>query len=156
MKKLFISLMLLLLVVPSVFVMSACGKDNGYQLANLKTDFNNIAEKYQNVKLDGNKLVFDYSAFVYNDDKYLETLINTTKPYTELQAYTTIFDNVMMFANQHIEICSNNSIDIDEESRNLLKSKLDEFDLAVGDVNIYINKGFTYEQIIDRVLDKQK
>jgi len=61
MKKLFSILLIAVLFIPSMMLFSACGKNKGYDLSNLSTDFYSIADKNNNIVKVANKLKFDYS-----------------------------------------------------------------------------------------------
>ena len=50
------------MLLPIASFFSACKKNNKNDLTALKTDFYNIAEENNNIKLVDGKLIFDYSA----------------------------------------------------------------------------------------------
>lgn len=122
----------MLLPIASVFV--ACGKDDGYNLNNLKTDFYNTVQENDNLKLDGNRIVFDYSSH-----EHLNNTISSTYPYTELQNYNTLFYNLMAFAYDYIEVCSNNEAIDNKEIKEELENKLKNLKKSISDVDDSVN-----------------
>jgi len=139
MKKLFSILLIAVLFIPSMMLFSACGKNKGYDLSNLSTDFYSIADKNNNIVKVANKLKFDYSQHQISGDTYLLETVYTVKPYTTIKDYNLVLDNVMAFVYTHIDLCSNNSIAIDSEYKSKVKSDLDAFSEAMSDTNIHVN-----------------
>lgn len=134
MKKI-LSLILIALIFPCVFVLSACGKDGGYKLSNLKSDFVKIAEDHEMLVEKDGKFEFVYSTYTNEDDKYMENILaNNNLPYKEIKNYNILFDNAMSFAYSNIEICSSDSVEVDENLRNSIKNKLDELNKNISEV----------------------
>ena len=119
-----------LIPIASLFV--AC-KDKGYNLNNLQNDFNTIEIENENVKKDGNKLVFDWSN--YAD---LETVVSTKYPYTTIKEYNEIYENIMDFAFEFIDECSNNSVE-DKNVKNSVLSSLEDLKKSISRVDTKIN-----------------
>ena len=122
----------MLLPVASLFV--ACKDDDGYNLNNLKTDFEKIETSNSNVKLVDGEIQFDYS-----NHEYLQETINNKKPYTTLNDYNYIFNNLMAFACNYIEVCSNNNIEADASVKNEVKSTLNELINSIKDVDACVD-----------------
>lgn len=138
MKKQFLSLLLVILFIPSVFLFAGCD-DKSYKLTNLESDYCNIVSNCDNIKIEDNKIVFDYSNHKLGNDEYLVSAISV-EPYNQLNNYNKIFDNLMGFVYEYVDVCSNKNIDADANIRNNLKSELDELSIAVNDVDTYINQ----------------
>ena len=134
MKKKILSLILVLMLLPITSLFGACGKDDGYNLNNLQTDFYDIANKNNNVVVSNGNLEFDYS----NHDG-VEQIVNTTSPYTTLADYNFVFKNLMSFVGSYIDECSNNDVTKNSALKNSIKNNLDKFTLAISDVNECFN-----------------
>lgn len=140
MKKL-LCLLLVAILIPSVFVFSACGNDNAYKLSSLSADYSKI-DDYENVKMEKNKIVFDYDKFVYENEHILTYCIDNVEPYTELKNYNTLLNNILIFVYEYIDVCSNDNIEADAKIRNEVKFNLDEMNSAIKDVDTYINQWY--------------
>jgi len=138
MKKKILSLILVLVFIPSIFMFAGC-KDKGYQLVNLVKDYENIGTKCENIKIDNYKVVFDYGVYTIGETKYLTECVNEIAPYTEIADYNILLDNLMGFIYENIEVCSNANIEASAEVRNNLKFQLDEFSTAVYEMDVHIN-----------------
>ena len=124
MKFKFLSLVLVLLLLPGAMVISACGKGDGYNLANLSTDFYSIAAtENDNIVKRNNKIVFNYSHHVYNSKAFVTEAINSIPVYQNLVKYNNLFENQMSFSYEYIDECSND-IEIDESLANNLENSL--------------------------------
>ena len=139
MKKL-LSILLILFILPSVFMLSACGSDNAYKLSNLKTDYLKIAEGNENVNMEEGKIKFDYSKYVYDGKQILTEQIASTSPYKEISKYDLLLDNILGFVYECIDVCSSNTIEADAGIRNQLKADLDSLNSAVTELNTNINE----------------
>ena len=138
MKKKILSLILAFLFIPSIFMFAGC-KDKGYQLVNLVSDYEKIGTKCENVVIDKNKLVFNYDNHKIGETKYLTKCVNEIAPYTEIKNYNILFDNLMGFVYENIEVCSNANIEASAEVRDNLKLQLDELATAVYEIDVHIN-----------------
>ncbi len=134
MKKLF-SLMLILLLLPCTFLVTGCG-DKGYKLSKVSPYITEMADKYQSVKMQDEKLVFTYEEYLKDEDKYIENLINTTRPYSYLKDYNMLYDNLMDFTFTYLPKCANDNIEVDEVTRNKLEKSLKDFDQNLNWVDI--------------------
>lgn len=133
MKKKILSLILVLMLIPIASLFSACGKEKGYDLTTLDDEFFQIAE-YENLKLQSGKVVFDYSSH----GNFAE-IINKTAPYKNLNNYNYVFENLMCFAVEYIDECSNNSSTDNVQIKNQVKTDLDNFKQAIKDVDVCLN-----------------
>lgn len=138
MKKQFLSLLLVLLFVPSIFLFVGCGEES-YKLTKLESDYCDIVENCDNIKIENNKIIFDYSNHKLGNNAYLVSAINV-EPYNQLNNYNTLFDNLMGFTYEYIDVCSNKNIEASATTRNSLKKDLDELSIALNDVDTYINQ----------------
>ena len=138
-KRKMIKFILLFLFIPCVFMFSGC-KDDSYKLSNLESDYQHIAENCENVYMVDNKIVFDYDNFTIGETKYLTECIDEVAPYTSIQNYNIIFNNLMGFVYEYIDVCSSDNIEVDEATRDKIKFQLDEFSQAVYDVDVYIGQ----------------
>lgn len=132
MKKIFLSLILVLMLLPTALVFSACGKDKGYDLNNLKTDF--YAIENENLKIVDNNVVFDYSQYEKFND-----VISIKYPYVELTSYNVVATNILSFATEVIEPCSNNDATDDVKLKNKIKTDLDVLKESISNINAYTN-----------------
>ncbi len=130
MKRKIISLILVLMLLPLASLFSACGKDKGYNLNKLENDFYKIANENENVKIEDNRFVLDYSAHTN-----VNIIINAVEPYTSLSDYNYVFNNLMTFSFAYIEECSQNSPTANAKIRNKIKYNLRELKKSVSDVN---------------------
>lgn len=138
MKKQFLSLLLVVLFIPSIFVFAGC-KDKSYKLSNLEGDYKNIVSGCENIKMEGNKIVFDYSSHKIGDIAYMDSVLNL-EPYNQLENYNLLFDNLMGFVYEYISVCSSDNIEVDADTRNKLKTELNNLSLSINSVDIYINQ----------------
>ena len=91
MKKRFLSLILVLFLLPGAFFISACGKGGGYNLKNLSEDFYAIAkDENDNIVKNDNKVVFNYSHHIKNEEAYVNDAINTVETYINLKKYNQV------------------------------------------------------------------
>lgn len=135
MKKKFLSLILVLMLLPIASIFGACGKDKGYNLNNLQKDYTSIAEENNNIVCsEDGKLSVDYSKH-----PNLTTVIDSTSPYSTLKDYNYVFENLMAFVNGYIDECSNNQATKNVEIKNQVKQDLDVFKKSIGDTNECIN-----------------
>lgn len=130
MRRKFISLILILMLLPITSLFVACGKDKGYNLNNLYNDYVSIATENDNVELNNGMLIFDYS----NHPK-MKTIVETTYPYTEINSYNFLFKNLMAFSSEYVDNCSYNEAIKDAKIKNQVKQDLDNLKKSVRDVN---------------------
>ena len=127
MKKKIISLILVLMLLPIASLFTACGKDKGYNLNALNTDFNHI-------KNENGKFVFDYSSY-----ENLDYIIRSYNPYVELLDYNYVFYNLMSFAYEYVPVCSNNFLTKEVGIKNQVRDDLVALKKSIGDVNKCVN-----------------
>lgn len=139
MKRKILSLILVLMLLPLASVFVACGKEKSYNLNNLKTDFNKIDEENDNIVFKDKQILFTYSENV-------KTAKETIKPYTELDDYNYVLNNLMSFSMNYIELCSNNKATKNSAIKNEINSALKDFSTSAKSVNASIN---SFDEIID-------
>lgn len=130
MKKKFLSLILVLMLIPFASLFCACGADDGYDLDNLEKDFSKITNQTDTMKLEEGELVFDYSSY-----PNVQNAIENTDPYTSLSNYNYVFENLMKFSCSYIDECSNNKATSDVKIKNEIKENLDELSKSMKDVD---------------------
>lgn len=125
-----------MLLVPCTIIFNGCG-DNVYRLSKFDDDLKEIADRYDCIVMSESGLVFNYDSFVDGEDKYLNNIIATKKPYTYLNDYNILFNNLMIFVNSYADECSDNNINVDAGLRNQLKRDLEDLnnDLLVIENN---------------------
>lgn len=133
MKKKILSLLLVLMLIPFASLFAACG-DKGYNLANLQKDFVSIADQNENIVANNNELLFDYSSH-----PKLEGVFTSNYPYTTVLEYNQVYYNLMSFAFNYIDVCSNNNAIESEDVRNRVKRELDVLQNSIHQVDIYVN-----------------
>lgn len=131
-KKLSICLALCLILIPGLLVFNACKKDEGYSLNNLYDDYMFIVQQNENISLnENNELIINYNQFSYQNVSYFTNAL-TSAPYNNLTTfYNPILNNTLAFVSGYIEKCSSDRLDVPKETRNQLKSTIDEFDIAL-------------------------
>ena len=130
MKK-FLSLILIVVVVPLVFCFSGCNEQQIYDLSNLQIDYYSIANNYENVEIVNGELSFNYAGY----SQELKNAINTTTPYTYIKNFDEIFKNSLLLTNSYIEKCCSNKENISNELKNEIKAKLDSLNSQISNVN---------------------
>lgn len=139
MKKIFFSLILCFILLGSSLTFSACKKDN-FKLSSMYKEYETITSKYENVKLTEDKLTFEYN------EKFTQE-INTNLPYTNIKDfYNPMFDYSMSFVNGFIKKCSNDEIKSTKKQRKNIKTALNNFDIALAEVNSNIS---TVEELVN-------
>ena len=133
MKRKIFSLILVFMLLPFASLFSACGKD-GYNLNHLANDFYAIADENENIKLVNGKLVFDYS-----NHQNLNNVVEYKYPYTQLNEYNEIYENIMAFSFEYIDECSNNNAVKNVTAKNNVQADLREFKNSIKDINSYVN-----------------
>ena len=124
-----------MLLIPSCIVLTACDNKKAYNLANLSKDFYSIAETEEdNIVHIDNAIEFDFS----NDNKFLQETINNA-PYTALKDYNLLFQNLMTFSFNHIDICAASKMELSPAVANNLKTELDNLHNSIKEVNLGIN-----------------
>ncbi len=139
MKKKIITIFLMIMFIPGIFMFAGC-KDDGYKLENLNKDYESIADNCENIKIVDNKLVFNYDNFTVGKTKYLTDAIENFEPYTNLKNYNILLDNLMGFVYENIDLCANKNIDASASVRNNIKADLDNFAESVYEIDVYINQ----------------
>lgn len=134
MKKKLLSLILVMMLIPFASIFAACEMRNGYNLDGLQKDFNKIVTENNNVKFVDGNIEFDYS-----NHQEIEDIINSTEPYTTLNDYNFVFNNLMAFSCSYIDECSNNGVTKNATIKNEVKENLDELSKSIGDVNECFN-----------------
>lgn len=138
MKKQLISLMLVLIIIPSVFLFSGC-KEKGYQLKNLQSDYQDMVSGCDNIKCVDNKIVFDYSNFYIGTNQFMNAVIEV-EPYNQIENYNILFDNLMGFVYEYIGVCSSNNVKASVEVRDNLKTELDSLGITLKSMDVYISQ----------------
>lgn len=134
MKRKILSLILVLMLFPIASLFSACG-DKGYNLNNLQNDFSAITTENENVKYENGKYVFDYSR---HDN--LNTAIEFNSPYSDLEYYNQVYENLMAFTFDYIDECSDNNAIEDADQKDKIENDLIDFKASVRNVDKYINQ----------------
>ena len=130
MKRKILSLILVLMLIPFASVFTACKKDEGYNLNNLKVEFNAISNGNKNIKIVEGNFVFDFS-----NHRYLGDVVETVEPYNELNKFNTLFSNLMSFACDYVELCSANEVVKNVELKNQIKEDLDNLMKSINNVD---------------------
>lgn len=141
-KKIVLSLILVLMLLPIASIFSACGKSDGYNLNKLQKQYWEIATANNNVVKEDDKLKIDYP----NHSQIISTISTN---YPSLEKYNTVFENLTEFMSSYVDECSNNRVTNNVKLKNQIKKDLNLFSIAVRDVNeafdmfaefIYTNK----------------
>lgn len=131
MKKKLLSLILVLMLLPIASIFSACGKNKNVSLVSLDDNFYAIARENKNLELVNKNLVFNYN----NLGTKFNNAISNVERYKELNKYNTLFNNIISFSSQHIEVCSNNADFVDNSVKREVLESLTKFEKAINDVN---------------------
>jgi len=140
MKRKILSLILIILLCPVIMFSTACGKDDSYKLSSLEGDFKSLTVGLKNIQIKNDKFVFDYSSHKNGEVEFINELIRTQKPYTNLQTFNTLLDNLLCFTYEYVDECSSDSINVNAEFRNNLKVELDGLQEALKEVDLYTNQ----------------
>ena len=137
MKRKFFSLIIALFLFASTFFISACSKGGGYNLKNLSEDFYSIAsEENDNIVKNGNDIVFYYSNHVQDGKTFVTNAINSVAMYQNLKNYNLIYENILKFTFEYIDVCSNNEVEIDKDVKNSLEEKMKNLHASIKDVDV--------------------
>lgn len=118
-------LILILLLIPGGFVLTACGKNDDYKLSNLKNDFYSIDETNATIVTSKQTLKLNYENYKDNNVKYMLDIINNPAyPYQYLKEYQTLLDDVLSFTYSYIDVCSSNDLEVPSELKNKTKQDL--------------------------------
>ena len=134
MKSKIWSLILVLMLLPMASIFSACKKEDNSDLSLLDDTFYNIASENNNIKIVDDKLLFDFSSH-----EKMANLVDTTAPYSELQKYVEVYNNLMTFTFSYIDNCSINSKAITKDVKDQIESDVHEFSKAIKNVNEKFN-----------------
>jgi len=137
MKKIF-SLILLVLLVPCVALFNGCG-DKGYQLSKVDDDVINMSTKYECLVMEEGVMKFSYDSYLDGEVDYINNIISTQKPYTYLNDYNMLFDNLMAFSFEYLEECASDDIKVDKDLRNQLEQELIALDNDMANINTVTN-----------------
>lgn len=148
MKRKFLSLILVFLLMPCAFLFSAC-KDKGYNINNLQKDFYQVAANNENIKQVDSALVFDYT----NHAK-LNSVIEYNYPYTQLKEYNQVHNNLMEFTFDYIGKCSNNSAVKNVGLKNQLRKELDDLKKSYAEVNLLVNNMAEIVNLTNDIMDE--
>lgn len=140
MKNKILSLILVLMLLPMASLFSACKKQDETDLTMLDDNFYNIANENNNIKVENGKLFFDYSSH-----EKMSALVASTEPYSELNKYNEIYENLMSFTCSYIDNCSIKDKVITKEVKEDVENDLNEFSKAMQNVNANIN---TFSEIV--------
>lgn len=133
MKKKLLSLILVIMMIPSIFIFSAC-RDNSYKLSSFNNDFKKMVESYDNLLLTAQgHIEFNYSSYEKGGNRYFTNAIaDSSAPYKYLTTfYNPILDDALTFVYEYKEVCSRDSINASKTIRNELKNNLDNFNNAL-------------------------
>lgn len=134
MKKIIISLILVVMLFSSIGVLSAC-KDNAYQLSNMANDFKSTTANLNYINInDNHQISIDYQGGNENNN-YLNSTVSNIYPYKVLKSYETVLKNELIFVEKYIEICGNNDLKASKDERNQIKSNINSFGESLGELN---------------------
>lgn len=133
MKRLIVSLVLVLMLVSGIGLLSAC-KDKGYALENLSKDYSASTDNLNYVKIVDNNIKIDFKGGNENKN-YLNATVSSIEPYSILKKCEQILKNELIFVEHYVKICSNEDIDAPASERDSLKSNLDNFKSSLNDLN---------------------
>ena len=128
MKRKILSLILVLMLIPFASVFTACGKDEGYNLNNLFADFNQIGAENSHIELENKSVLISYEGY----DELKEQVLDVTEPYTELEKYDFILNNIMAFSCECVSVCSNNELTTNVSLKNEIEANLTELRISMN------------------------
>lgn len=139
MKKVWVGILTFMMTLISVITFSACSKNTQYDLASLKSNYEAVTESCASALLSGGKISFNYGNFKIGDESYLEQVISTTEPYKRLtDFYNPLLENAMSFAYEYINVCSNKSIKVDEQTKLNINNDIKMLKMAVKNVDDHV------------------
>lgn len=136
MKRRFLILLLILVLIPGGLVFVGCGNQNGYNISNLDKDFYAIAEENYFIVKTNNELIVDYGKYQNNGKEILNTLINAEAyQYRYIKDYDKLLHNILDFTFEYIDICSTYNNSVDKNLRNKTETDLNALKRAFADFN---------------------
>ena len=131
-KQVILSLILCLVLIPGLFIFTACKDDKSYNLSNLYIDYSNLVNKHQYLSTnENNEIVFNYDKITYQNTQYFSNAL-LTEPYMKLtQFYNPLLNNSLSFFASYVENCSTDALLISNNEKDSIKSALNEFDSAL-------------------------
>lgn len=140
MKKFWIGFLTLVLTLCGVVSFSACSKNTTYNLSQLKNSYQAITEGCSSATISGGKIQFNYANFKVNNESYFQQVISSTAPYTRLtDFYNPLFEKSMSFVYEYIDVCSNKSIKVDEQTKLSLDNDLNALKVALKNVDDHVS-----------------
>lgn len=139
MKKFLVGVLTCLTALTGVVCFTACSKNKQQNLANLKTEYETLADDCVSTSMSGGKIVIDYSVYKQDNNSYFQNVINTTAPYTRLNDfYNPLFQNSMSFAYKYIDVCSSKNIRVSESTKENLDNNLKALKSAIKNVDDHV------------------
>lgn len=138
MKKKILCLVLSLLILPCALLFTAC-KEESYNLKDLNEDYVSIAEKYNAITIENNSLKLDYSIFKLADGTQYVNETFKLAPYNVINNYNNILNNMLQIVADKINNCSIETEQINDQTKNDVKQKLNNLDAAFSSINVEVN-----------------
>lgn len=129
MKRKILSLILVLMLVPLGFVLSACKDKKTYSLSNLNDEFNKIEQISDNVMLNDGVIIFNYNNYVdKSEQQYFNKQINQSgSAYSALKQYEEMLTNSMNFSRIYLQRISSSDKKVTKETKDNLFDSLNNF-----------------------------
>ncbi len=129
MRMKWLSLILAIMLLPSICLFSACNNDPGYNLNNMSIEYEKMADNLEFVDIVEGKIKFSY-----NNTALLSVM--ATDPYTRLnEFYIPLLDNSMTFAYVYAKSLSRDELGASKSLRNNIKHDLDSMQETLEKVN---------------------
>ena len=130
MKKKILSIVLALIILPTIFLFTGCNK--GYSLSNLETDYKNCFVNNEMISYESNEIVFDYSSYPY----FSSQVQSSTSNFMYVKNFNIMLNNITAFANKYIGQISVGNYNVDKNQGKEIKSQVKAFATAVDKIEV--------------------
>lgn len=147
MKRKLFSLILALLLLPSAMLFSACKKGDG-NLVGLNNKLYEIATSSETdcIVKNKNEIAFDYSCFKSGEVYYVNDVISNTYPYIYINDYNYILNNLMLFAFNYVDVCSQKELVVSAEIKERIFAEVEELKAS------YLNLHTDFETLASAIV----
>ena len=143
MKKRFLSLVLILVMLPVALLFTGCAKK--YDLSTLNQDYINIYSSNKVIKLsENNKIQFDYS----NYDFFNSQIETSSNAYVHVKKYNEILTNMMAFATEYVPTISNGNYKVEKQEGEKIKTQLEELKSSLMNLDVAMQDTAHYVQLV--------
>lgn len=133
-KKLILTFALIVCVLAGGFVFSACKKDGGYALKNLRVDYISCYKNSVSFYYDESANSIENNLYSATSDDFKAIL--ATAPYNCLDSYVSLLNYATAFASSYSGVCASDGNNVDKDLRNEVKTLLDEYKASIESIDL--------------------